>query len=119
MDLLKKIKSTTNDIGIYQHAKLNESDPKFGYALEDQARALIVTHGFKNKNLQNIYLNFILNAQREDGLLYHFYYDNNGISLFKNNEYGSKSNTEEAFGITLWSLLETKSNKNKSIKNNF
>ncbi|MBE3088330.1 MAG: glycosyltransferase, partial [Chloroflexi bacterium] len=78
MDPLKKIRSMTSNIGIYQHGKLSSPDPKFGYALEDQARALIVADEFKDKNLKDIYLNFVLKAQREDGLLYHFYYDNNG-----------------------------------------
>ena len=116
MDPLKKIRSMTSDIGIYQHGKLNNPAPKFGYALEDQARALIVADEFKDKDLKDTYLGFILKAQREDGLLYHFYYENNGKGLFKNEEHDSKSNIKEAYGITLWSLLSTKSKKNSFIK---
>ncbi len=116
MDPLKKIRSMTSSIGIYQHGKLSKPDPEFGYALEDQARALIVVDEFKDKNLKDIYLNFILKAQREDGLLYHFYYENNAKGLFKNEEYDSKSNIKEAYGLTLWSLLVTKSNQNDDIK---
>ena len=52
MDPLKKIKSMTSDIGIYQHGKLNKPDPAFGYAIEDQARALIVVDEFKDIKLQ-------------------------------------------------------------------
>jgi len=106
----------TSSIGIYQHGKLNKPDPEFGYALEDQARALMVVDEFKDKNLKNIYLNFIIKAQREDGLLYHFYYENNGKGVFKDKEYNLKSNSEEAYGLTLWSLLATKSNQNDDIK---
>jgi len=116
MDPLKKIRSMTSNIGIYQHGKLTKPDPEFGYALEDQARALIVADEFKDKNLKDIYLNFVLKAQREDGLLYHFYYENNGKGLFKNEEYDSNPNTKEAYGLTLWSLLVTKSNQNGYIK---
>jgi hypothetical protein len=118
MDPLKKIKSMTTDIGIYQHGNLNKPDPKFGYALEDQARALIVADGFKEKNLQNTYLDFFLKAQREDGLLYHFYFENKDKGLFKNKEYSSKpkANIKEAYGITLWSLLSLKNNTNNGIK---
>ena len=58
MDSLKKIRSMTTDIGIYQHGKLSEPNPEFGYALEDQARALIVANEFKDDNLKGIYLNF-------------------------------------------------------------
>ncbi|MCG2789667.1 MAG: hypothetical protein L6405_06945, partial [Actinomycetia bacterium] len=86
------------------------------------ARALIVADKFKDKKLIKIYLNFIQNAQREDGLLHHFYYDNNsrgfnnGKGLFKNEEYNLKINIKEAYGITLWSLLTTKNNQDSNIK---
>ena len=36
--------------------------------------------------------------------------------LFKNEEYNSKTNIKEAYGITLWSLLATKNNKDDDIK---
>ena len=111
MDPLKKIKSLTTHMGIYQHGKLNNPNPKFGYAIEDQARALIVVNEFKEENLQKTYLDFILKAKREDGLLYHFYYEDRGIGLFENEEHNSKSNIKEAYGITLWSLLSTQKNK--------
>jgi len=106
----------TTDIGIYQHGKLNKPDPKFGYALEDQARALIVAEGFKDENLQEIYLNFILKAQKKDGLLYHFYYEDNDNGLWRNDEYTEKPNIKEAYGITLWSLLKAKKNQDGDIK---
>ncbi|MCL4378416.1 MAG: glycoside hydrolase family 76 protein [Actinobacteria bacterium] len=122
MDLLKKIRSMTTSVGIYQHGRLNEPDPKFGYALEDQARALIVADELKDENLKEIYLNFIMKAKREDGLLYHFYYENDNRDfnidkkgLFKNEEYNLKQNIKEAYGITLWSLLSAGSNSNKNI----
>lgn len=122
MDPLKKIKSMTTDKGIYQHGKLNEPDPEFGYALEDQARALIVADGFKEENLKQTYLDFIINAKREDGLLYHFYYETGKSSskhgkkgLFKDEEYNSKKNPAEAYGITLWSLLSAGDNQDKNI----
>ncbi|MCL5072797.1 MAG: hypothetical protein M1308_18165 [Actinobacteria bacterium] len=120
MDPLKKIKSMTTDIGIYQHGRLNEPNPEFGYAIEDQARALIVANEFKDENLKRIYLNFITKAKREDGLLHHFYYENNSRGLFedglfKNEEYNSKQNIKEAYGLTLWSLLATENNGNKNI----
>jgi hypothetical protein len=105
MDPLKKIRSLTTNIGIYQHGKLNKPNPEFGYAIEDQARAFIVVNELDEKDLQKTYLDFILRAKREDGLLYHFFYGDKVTSLFKNEEHNSISNTEEAYGITLWSLL--------------
>ncbi len=122
MDPLKKLRSITSDIGVYQHGKLNMPNPEFGYALEDQARALIVASEFKDERLENIYLNFIRRAQRQDGLLYHFYFYNDsknftdGKGLFKNEEHNSKSNVKEAYGLTLWSLLATDINKDDNIK---
>jgi hypothetical protein len=115
MDHLKKIRSMTSASGIYQHGKMDKPDPAFGYALEDQARALIVAHELQDKNLCSIYLNFIKKAQREDGLLHHFYYDNNGSGLFKDEEYNSKPNAQEAYGLTLWSLLKTNNNLDEDI----
>lgn len=111
MDMLEKIRSMTTGIGIYQHGKLNKPAPAFGYALEDQARALIVASELKDEKLKKIYLDFIIRAKRKDGLLYHFYYENTGNGIFKNEEYNSASNVKEAYGITLWSLLSTKNNK--------
>jgi hypothetical protein len=115
MDPLKKIRSMTSDIGIYQHGRLDKPDPKFGYALEDQARALIVADAFGDEHLKGIYLNFIFKALREDGLLYHFYYENKNGGVFKNKENNSENNIKEAYGLTLWSLLELKDNKESKI----
>lgn len=111
MDMLEKIRSMTTGIGIYQHGKLNKPAPAFGYALEDQARALIVASELKDEKLKKIYLDFIIRAKRKDSLLYHFYYENTGNGIFKNEEYNFASNIKEAYGITLWSLLSTKNNK--------
>jgi hypothetical protein len=121
MDPLKKLRSMTTGIGIYQHGKLNEPNPEFGYALEDQARALIVANELKDEDLKGIYLNFIVKAKKDDGLLHHFYYENNSKGLFKdglfkNEEYNSKINIKEAYGITLWSLLATENDRNNDIK---
>jgi hypothetical protein len=104
MDILFKLKSMTTGIGIYQHGKLDMPAPAFGYALEDQARALIVASLAGDGKLKDVYLGFILRAIRKDGLLYHFYFENGSAGFFKNSETGIIENTEEAFAITLWSL---------------
>ncbi len=123
MDPLKKIKALTTGIGIYQHGKLNNPNPEFGYAIEDQARALIVARDLKNESLHKTYLDFIIKAKRKDGLLYHFYYENKEGGLFQNEEFNSIPNNEEAYGITLWSLLSDQKNTSakeeiKNIENN-
>lgn len=120
MDPLKKIRSLTTDIGIYQHGKLDKPAPEFGYAIEDQARALIVADSFGDEKLKNIYLDFILKAQTADGLLYHFFYENNnGKGSFRNYENNQDSyniNIKEAYGITLWALLSVKVYENNNFK---
>ncbi|MEA2015732.1 MAG: hypothetical protein U9O59_03320 [Actinomycetota bacterium] len=112
VDPLKKIKLMTSDRGIYQHGELGGPKIKFGYALEDQARALIIADELGDTNLRGIYLNFTLEARRQDGLLYHFYYENNGGGFFSNSEVNSKPNPEEAYGLTLWALLNIKTRNN-------
>jgi hypothetical protein len=108
VDPLKKIKSMTTDNGIYQHGESSKLLPEFGYALEDQARALIVAEELGDKDLRDIYLNFILKARRDDGLLYHFFYENKDGGEFRDSEMNSEPNPEEAYGITLWALLKIK-----------
>ncbi len=105
---LWKIKQLTTKIGIYQHGKLNLPDPQKGYALEDQARALIIAHAFKEKNLEKIYLNYIKKAQTPNGLLYHYFYEDKGGFCDKELSGEKKSSIQEAYGITLWALLKTK-----------
>ena len=118
MDILKKIKSLTTEIGVYQHGKLDKPAPEFGYAIEDQARALLVADSAGNMALKKIYLDFIIRAKRKDGLLYHFYFEDNKAGFFRNSENGLKPNTEVAFAITLWSLLTVFKNEklNKNIE---
>jgi len=117
MDILKRIRDLTTDLGIYQHAKIKKPDPKFGYALEDQSRALILAYKLNDEKLKKIYLDFIIRAKRKDGLLYHFCYENNDGYIFKNEENNSKPNLQEAYGIALWALL-TVQNKSYHYNNN-
>lgn len=65
--------------GIMQHTMYNLPDPEHGYATDDNARALIVAHLWKNedrntavlmRNLEGAYLRFLKFAQHEDGTFY-------------------------------------------------
>jgi hypothetical protein len=65
--------------GIMQHTMFNLPDPDHGYATDDNARALIVAHLWKNddhrhatvvRNLETAYLRFLKFAQAEDGQFY-------------------------------------------------
>ena len=64
----------TDDFGIFQHARYNLPAKRFGYSLDDVARALIVctkhyrmNRGEEMLQLIRIYLRFMQFAQRTDG----------------------------------------------------
>ena len=65
--------------GIMQHTMFNLPDPEYGYATDDNARALLVAHLWKNRdkkkavimrNLETAYLRFLRFAQTPDGQFY-------------------------------------------------
>ena len=104
---LSRILRLTTTTGIFQHSKEEPPNPVHGYALEDQARALIAVNGFDRKDFEKIYLDFIIRAKRKDGLLYQYYYENIG---FKNNSFKKTTiASNEALGIVVWSLYKTNS----------
>ena len=114
-NLLKKIRQLTTKIGIYQHGKLDQPDPSFGYALEDQARALIVAHELGAKDLEKIYLNFIIKAQSKNHLLNQYFYEDQR-GFIEDTTPTTVLDRQEAYGITLWSLFATNHYKDKAIK---
>lgn len=103
---LKKIKQLTTDLGIYQFGKGKVPDPSFGYALEDQARALIVTHQFGEKKLDEIYLDFIAKSYRKDGLFNQYFYEDSR-GFVEDPTLITVEDKEEVYGTILWSLLST------------
>lgn len=65
--------------GIMQHTMFNLPDPEYGYSTDDNARALIVAHMWKNRDkkkavimrsLETAYLRFLKFAQGSDGQFY-------------------------------------------------
>ncbi len=112
--ILNKIKQLTTPLGIYQFGILDEPDPSYGYALDDQARALIVAHSLQEKKLEKIYLEYIKRSIRPDGLLYQFF-DKDG-KFIDNSTKELTETSQDAFGETLWAILITKSFRQKSIR---
>jgi len=101
---MQKLKQLTNNWGIYQHGKLDKPNPKFGYAIEDQARALLVTETFGEEELANIYFEFIINALDKNGKIFQYFYDvKNGIEPDK-----SIDCSQDGLGMVAWALLTTK-----------
>lgn len=113
--LLQKIKQLTTGVGIYQHGKLAQPDPSFGYALEDQARALIVAHQFREKDLEKIYLNFIIKARNKDTFLNQYYYEDKR-GFVEDITPLTVLDRQEAYGITLWALFSTNNFQDKEMK---
>lgn len=112
IDRLKKIKQLTSKWGIYQHGELDKLNPEFGYAIEDQARALLVAEAFGEENLTNIYFEFMINALDKNGKIYQYFYDKeNGIKPDM-----TKECSEDGLGMVAWALLESKiTNQKKDI----
>lgn len=76
---LKHILALTTQKGLYQHCRFNEPDKKFGYSIDDNARALVVMYqyyaryGDKNVlDLAKIYLNYLGKAQMDNGFFHNF-----------------------------------------------
>lgn len=96
----------TDNFGIIQFAKLTEPDPKYGYTLDDNARALIAVTKFYNEHqdshslkLAKIYLDFIKYCYGQPGF-------NNYINYDKtfNKELNAKENLEDSHTRSLHSL---------------
>lgn len=70
---LQHLKKLTDDFGVIQFAKHTNPDLRYGYALDDNARALMVAAmAFKHNNdealeLANLYLRFVRFTQRKNG----------------------------------------------------
>lgn len=106
IDCLWKLKQLTSKWGIYQHGLLVNPDPRFGYAIDDQARALIVVRQFNNNEyLEKIYLDFILEAIKDGNPRHYFYDDDDGKMIIPD----KKSRcSEDALGMMVWALVNTK-----------
>ena len=99
---LGRMSQMTTKWGIYQHSLYDKVNPKFGYALDDQARAYLVANCFEEKKLANIYLNFIKRAVGKEAI-WHFFYDKNG-GIIPDKKIKC---SEDALGMVAWVLMET------------
>lgn len=92
----------TDDFGIIQHARYSNPEKRFGYSLDDIARALIACSMYYKKNpspeienLMKTYINFINFTQRKNGTFA------NIISFKKEKD---RTTEEDVQGRTLWAL---------------
>ena len=106
---LKHLIKLTDGFGIFQFAELSHKNPDFGYTLDDNARALIITAkyysaGIRKKfafRLMNIYLSFIANALGPDGFLNYF-----NKNFRPNDDANTKDSLEDANARALWALMQ-------------
>lgn len=103
---LDHIKELTTDYGILQFSNFSQPDLSYGYTLDDNARALIDMVMYHDKSaepialkLAAVYLNFIVEIQREDGSFDN--YKDYNRQLTPQNEL---VNLEDSNGRALWSL---------------
>lgn len=74
---LTHLRRLTDDTGLLQHARYHLPDPRHGYTLDDNSRALAVAVGLQRAgcdtaDLVDRYLSFIVFAQRPDGHFHNF-----------------------------------------------
>jgi glycosyltransferase involved in cell wall biosynthesis len=105
---LEYIKRMTTDTGMIQFSKIAFPDLTSGYTLDDNARALIavakhyqMTGDEDDLRLIEIYLNFIIFCQQEDGSFMN-YVDHDGTYFDKNRD----ENLEDSNGRAIWALGE-------------
>ncbi|MGI6436304.1 MAG: hypothetical protein ACOX0F_13330 [Syntrophomonadaceae bacterium] len=89
----RHLRNMTDDIGMLQFSKLAQPDPKSGYTLDDNARALMVAaFTSQGADLAFKYARFMYGAQRPDG---------SWSNLLNNGRYYSHCNSEDSIGRAL------------------
>jgi len=104
IDHLKKL---TDDFGVLQFASLHNPDPKWGYTLDDNARALVVLCWYNTlqssteiESMLDILFDFIERASKDTGGFINYF------TLDKNAHYelNENQNLEETNARALWAL---------------
>lgn len=105
---LEHVKRMTTDVGMIQFSQIATPDLVTGFTLDDNARALIavakhyqLTGNEDDLRLIEIYLDFIVFCQQEDGSFMN-YVDHEGNYFDKNKD----ENLEDSNGRAIWALGE-------------
>lgn len=116
---LTHLKKMTDGFGLFQFAEYASPNKKFGYTLDDNARALVVTSelikaGYTKKvrKLMNIYLNFIEKSQLSDGTFINYI----NFEAKEPTSQNSEEDLEDANARAIWALGEILKNKKVSVK---
>lgn len=100
----------TTKYGFMQHAIGNQPDDRFGYSIDDNARAIIVTilydqlyHTDLFETLGKIYLDYLFKAKKSDGS-YHNFADREGKFIDEVGSLDSQGRVAWAYGAVLNSV---------------
>ena len=113
----KRLERMTNGFkALVQHSDGKVPNPDYDYSFDDNARALIVLSRFypnipnstKNKNLQLIYLDYLVDAKkaRNDGLVYNFMNKNREWMDERNGIAQGFDNLQDCCGRGIWAASE-------------
>ena len=91
---LQHLNSMTDSFGMFQHAKFSTPNKRTGYALDDNARALIAAIKLKDFSLAKKYLEFIKFCQHRSGMFH------NKISWKREKRHAP--NLGDCFGRSVW-----------------
>jgi len=110
---LHHVAKMTNGFGMLQFSKLTEPDPKFGYTLDDNSRALIAVTEFYKKNhsllalkLAKIYLKFIAYIYEKEGL-HNYVNDDKSFNETQN----TTENLEDSYARGMYALAYVSASK--------
>jgi len=112
---LRHLTKMTDKYGLFQFAKLELPDKKFGYTLDDNARALIIcsrldSSSYNNK-LASTYLYFIKKCQQKDGTFINYVdHPDKTVTIQNLNE-----DLEDATARAMWAMSEVLNNKNMPV----
>jgi len=105
---LTHFKQMTDEFGMFQFAALDVPDKKFGYTLDDNARALIASCWLNSSSYDNmdafitIYLDFIKECQQRDGTFINYLDHGHKTATSQN----SSEDLEDATARAVWALSE-------------
>ncbi|MDO8512942.1 MAG: hypothetical protein Q7S37_00345 [bacterium] len=100
---LKHLQALTTRKGLYQHCRFNEPDKKFGYSIDDNARAILVAYQYYERfrnpevlDMAQIYLNYISRAQTPSGFFHNF--------ASSSGKFIDVLGSQDSQGRTIWAL---------------
>lgn len=112
---LEHLNNMTDNFGIFQFAKIDMPNKKFGYTLDDNSRALIACCWLNPGNkevglLADIYLGFIGKCQLENGTFINYLNYDHKASVDQNDQ----EDITDATSRAIWALSEVISSKHSS-----